>query len=261
MSIDPEFASAVKSALAVLATWSGELAGEGKYDEALQVLATGLRLAPQDAALRHNRTAVWGALAEAAMKAGQDAEALAILDRAAAEVPDAAGAFAGLKAWVYVRKGEEQARAGAWQKAADRIEPGLTHLDGRPREEFRRWAVSLYARWAQAELQGGHFAEAVDVLDRGLVREPKDPLLSASLAYAAQEWARDVSARKGPAEAGQLLQRLIKEHPAVPDLKRGATGYVLVRVSHRAMPLPALVMFPSRCVFSPLLRQPGVRPQ
>ena len=31
--------------------------------------------------------------------------------------------------------------------------------------------------------------------------------------------------------------------------------------SHRAMALPALVMLPSRWLFSPLLRQPGVRPQ
>ena len=35
------------------------------------------------------------------------------------------------------------------------MESGLKRLNGRPREEFRKWGVSLYVRWARAELEGG----------------------------------------------------------------------------------------------------------
>ncbi len=42
---------------------------------------------------------------------------------------------------------------------------------------------------------------------------------------------------------------------------RRSTLMVTWASSHRAMLLPALVMPPSRWLFSPLLRQPGVRPQ
>ena len=60
MSLDQEFNSAVKNALASLGNWSRDLAAEGKFEEAVNVLGTGVELAPKDATLVHNRKVVWG---------------------------------------------------------------------------------------------------------------------------------------------------------------------------------------------------------
>src|SRR5262249_48387644 len=124
MSLDSEFASAVTNALAVLANWGAELARAEKFEDALLVLATGLELAPTDAALRHNHKAVWSAYAETEMKAGNDAKALAILQRALAEVPGESAHFLRMQAWVQIRRGEERVRAGQWEQAAALIDPG-----------------------------------------------------------------------------------------------------------------------------------------
>src|SRR4030095_8361485 len=59
MSLDPEFASAAKNALATLANWSLELGGQQQWQQALDVAAVGLTLAPKDALLINNRTAIW----------------------------------------------------------------------------------------------------------------------------------------------------------------------------------------------------------
>src|SRR6266852_2179265 len=133
MSLAPEFASAVKNALAVLANWSGELAKEKKFEEALKVLTVGVDLAPKDATLLHNRKGVWVEWAESETDADK---ALTILRRAAEEAPAEKAFFRSQESWVFLRAGEASIKAGEWEKALAAVEPGLTKLDGEQRGEF-----------------------------------------------------------------------------------------------------------------------------
>jgi tetratricopeptide (TPR) repeat protein len=149
MSLDPEFGSAVKNALAVLANWGTELSHDGKFQEALEVMATGLALAPQDATLVNNHSAVWSQWALNAVDAGKPEEALAILKRAATAIPG--GGFEAMQSLVYIRPADKRMREGKWEEALAAAVPGLETLAGGPRKELERWLGYFGQEWS-AEL-------------------------------------------------------------------------------------------------------------
>jgi len=229
MSLDREFDSAVKNALASLANWGNELCQAAKFEEAVRVLSTGLALAPKDALLLNNSKAAWQQWAEATAAAGNDEEAIAILRRAAAALPD--GNFPALQAWIYIRRGEELIKTGNWQQATSAIEPGLVKLDPVPQAELRRWMAEMPLRWALAELEKKDFKSAVEVLDRGRAHNPKDERLTQDIVYAVQEWAQDVQAKAGGAKAKALLVTQIKRFPDLAGLKDVAANFAIQTVN------------------------------
>ena len=125
VSLDAEFDSAVKGALGVLAKWGVELAEAGAPQAALEVIDTGLALAPKDAALVNNRLWAWQRWSEREIDAGHPDEALSILDRAAQAVPG--GGFLERKAWVFLKPAEKHANEGRWEEALRSAEPGLAN--------------------------------------------------------------------------------------------------------------------------------------
>jgi len=225
MSLDREFDSAVKNALASLANWGNELCQAGKFEEAVDVIATGLALAPKDALLLNNCKAAWQQWAEATSTAGKDDEAIAILRRAAVAAPG--GNFPALQAWIYIRRAEELIKKGKWQEAATAVEPGLVKLDPIPKAELRHWMSDLPIRWANDELAKGNFKNAVDVLDRGRALDPKDERLMHNIIYAVQEWAKDAQAKAGDAKAKAILVEQIKRFPETAGLKGVAANFVI----------------------------------
>jgi tetratricopeptide (TPR) repeat protein len=223
MSLDREFDSAVKNALASLANWSGELSGQGKFEEALNVLTTGVELAPKDATLLHNRKVVWGEWAEASAKAGKDDVALAILRRAAKEVPD--GNFAVMQAWIYIRRGEEFVKAGEWEKALAAVEPGFQKIDKGPQEELRQWQAGVPLRWGNALLAKQDYEKAAAVLQGARARAPKDSRLTNNLVYTIQEWVSATWTKDGDAKAKTLVVEQLKRFPDLKELKDVAAGH------------------------------------
>jgi tetratricopeptide (TPR) repeat protein len=170
MSLDPEFSSAVKNALAVLAKWGTELSHDGKFQEALQVVTTGLALAPEDATLVNNHSAIWSEWALSAVDAGKPAEALAILERAAAAVPG--GGFEGMQSLVYIRPADARIREGRWEDALAAAVPGFEVLAGEPRKDLDKWLGYFGQEWSTALAKKEGEAEALRAL-RGLaVRFP-----------------------------------------------------------------------------------------
>jgi HEAT repeat protein len=224
LSLDQEFPSAVKNTLTVLALWSWELAHGGKYEQAVEVLAAGLDLAPRDARLLHNRQAVWTHWALALLGQGKEADALAVLRRAVAAVPD--GPFAAMQAWVFIRKAEEQARAGKWQAALAAADSGKAELDGPAAAELRTYRTGLRLRWAHAEIAARRFEQALDALAGGLSADPGDRRLPAHLAFAVQEYVVDTHAREGEARSREVLAAQVKRFRAVPAVQGVAARYV-----------------------------------
>jgi tetratricopeptide (TPR) repeat protein len=206
MSLDPEFASAVKNALAALAKWGADLADRGKFEEGLQVLTAGLELAPDDANLRHNRKVFWGQWAQAAAAAGKDDQALDVLRRAAKSVPDDAPYFLAQQAWVYLRAAEARLDRGEWEQALAAVEPGLTKLEGAPLEDLRRWRRDLGLRQCAALLKKREFQKAAAVLAAGDAQNPGDARYAEARRYVLQEWARDTFTSAGEQPARELLR-------------------------------------------------------
>lgn len=165
MSLDPEFGSAVKNALAVLAKWGAELSHEGKFEEALEVVTTGLALAPKDATLVNNHSAVWSQWALSAVDAGKPSEALAILQRAIAAVPG--GGFQGMESLVYIRPADARIREGRWDDALAVAVPGFEVLRGEPRKELEKWLGYFGQEWSSALAKKEGEPEALGAL-RGL---------------------------------------------------------------------------------------------
>lgn len=223
MSLDREFDSAVKNALAVLANWGVALSREKKFEEALNVVATGLALAPNDAALVNNHKAAWSEWADSLIKAGQSDEALAVLRRAAEAVPD--GNFVRMQSWVFIRPGEEFAKSGQWEQALAVVAPGLKKLDSDPRRELAEWGRGLYHRWAESEQKKGRFAQAIDVLEKGLKESPSDKQFPGHLAYVVQEWGRSAYAKDGAAAAEKIMSDVLERFPQSADVKRVTKGH------------------------------------
>jgi tetratricopeptide (TPR) repeat protein len=228
MSLDPEFASAVQNALAVLANWSGELSRQRKFEEAIGVAGMGLQLAPQDAALLNNHRAVWSQWADTLMKDGMNDEALAVLRRAEQAIPKAG--FDRMRAWVFIREGEEHIRAGDWQGALRLVEPGLAKLDAVPREELAKWAESLHSRWAESEMRKGNLAGALDIVEKRMTERPQDRRLANHLAYLVQERLKHTDAEEGSEAADRAIPELLARFSPHADVRRVVTAHLQRRV-------------------------------
>jgi tetratricopeptide (TPR) repeat protein len=228
MSLDPEFASAAKNALATLANWSIELSEEQKWQQALDVAAVGLTLAPKDAGLADNQHAIWNRWGMSLIDAGQPDEAIAVFKRAATALPK--GGFESLQAWVYIKPGEDSIKARNWQAAFTATEAGLTKLDPVPREELVTWRANLFPRWISSETEDGHFDVAASVLSRALTETPDDKRLDEMAGYLGQEWAKKAST-EGYSKGLAVLTTLSRQFPAAGALKDAANSYVWRQVS------------------------------
>jgi tetratricopeptide (TPR) repeat protein len=225
MSLDPEFASAVQNALAVLANWSGELSRQRQFEEALKVTAIGLQLAPQDAALVNNHKAVWSQWADTLAKEGKADDALAILRRAESAIPD--GGFARMQSWVFLREGEEHIKAGNWTKAIAIVQPALArNLDPAAREEVVAWAANLHGRWAQSEMRRGNFSAALDLLAKRMAEEPQDQRARQNVAYVVQEQLRDKAAKEGPEAAEKVIPELLARFSQLDEVRQVGVAHL-----------------------------------
>ncbi len=227
LSLDPEFASAVKNVLAVLSKWSSELAGQGKFAEALEILASGLALAPKDVTLSHNHKVIWSEWALATMKPGKDDEALAILDKAAAAIPVEAAYFVNLKAWLYLREGEKLIKEGKWEEALASVEPAFSKLGTTAHAELAQWRSGLYLRWSNSELDKNNFAQAMAILEKGLEVAPEDQHFINNFGYVVQVWGQSVYDKQGEKAARDLLKNLLKRYPR-PEVKKAARYIVFL---------------------------------
>jgi tetratricopeptide (TPR) repeat protein len=223
MSLDSEFDSAVKNALAALANWGVELSRDKRFDEALNVVATGLELAPEDATLVNNHTAIWGEWAETLIKEGQRDEALAVLRKAAKAIPT--GHFVKMQAWVFIRPGEELVKSGHWEQALALVDPNLQKLDGEPRRELQDWGANLFLRWAQSELTAKRFDKALDVLDRALALQPENNAVVRQLAYVVQESATAAYSRDGAAKSQEFAAELVGRYSKFKEVREVAQGH------------------------------------
>jgi tetratricopeptide (TPR) repeat protein len=224
MSLDPEFASAVKNALAVLANWSVALSQDRNWPAALKVVQTGLALAPDDPSLRHNHAAVWTQWASSEIDAGHPDAAINIFKRAAAAIPN--GGFAELQAWVYIKPGEQLLGQKNWDAAFALATAGMAKLDPVPAGDLERWRNDIYLRWFGAEMYNDRFEAAAGVLARGLAALPGNSRLTQDTGYLAQQWARGAAARDGYRAGLAALRTVKQQFGALPAVSDAVLGFV-----------------------------------
>jgi tetratricopeptide (TPR) repeat protein len=160
MSLDPEFASAVKNALASLANWGVELAKQKEFDKARQVVTIGLELAPKDATLRNNLIYVYQEGAVQLLTAGKPAEVNAWLEGGIKQFPDRPE-LQRLRGDVYLGHAARLIRKKSWPAAADAVAVGLANVPDA--KEARKGVGYLAQEWSREAYKkdGTEKAEAV----------------------------------------------------------------------------------------------------
>lgn len=226
ISLDPDFASAAKNALAALANWSLTLSGEGRWEDALSVIQVGSELAPDDALLANNHKAIWSNWAKALAAKGDREAALAVLNRGHTALPDAG--LEALQAWVFIEEGETQAVAQQWEQALRATDAGLGLLEGQARADLEAWRASIYLRWMNSRLDMSDFASVPGIIQAGLTQYPDDKRLLNAIPYLGQEWA-DTLPEFGVAM--KMLADLSDQFPPrEEELTKVASRYIWQRI-------------------------------
>eukprot|EP00913_Durusdinium_trenchii_P008797 g8263.t1 len=224
LSLDAEFASAVKNVLAELVNWSGSLAKAGQYEDALRVIGTGLRLAPKDAKLNHNHKVFWTNWSLSEIDAGNVDRALRILRKAEAAIPG--GGFAAMQSRVFTRPGEKLAKSGKWSAAIALTNRGLKLVNRTAAAELNDYRVGLYLRWGNAELQRRRFDQATDALAKGFAAAPNNRKIVNNLSYVAREWTTSVYKKQGFAAALSVAGQLRKQFPKLNGVRKSVGSFV-----------------------------------
>ena len=231
LSLDPEFPAAIQGVLGVFARWGHELAENMDYQQAIQVVTAGLRLAPQDRTLLHNHRVTLQKWAVAEIEGGRQESALQVLHAAHRTLPNAG--FDGMQSYVYIYPGEKQAQKKQWEQALTLAETGLATVAEAAHQELKGWRNSVYQRWSQAAMAQQNFAEAVDVLNRALEADPDERRFRQNRAYIIQEWLAGTLASSGVAEAEQLLGEITSRFQGQQRVQRVTDRFLQSMVATR----------------------------
>jgi len=218
LSLDPEFPSAIQNALSVFANWSNELSENAEHERAVRVVTTGLRLAPEDQNLLHNRKAIWQRWALAEIEGNRRTAAIDVLTQAAEQVPD--GGFDRMQAYVFIHPGEKLAEDEQWEDALKLAGNGLEVVIEAAQGELRDWRNGVYHRWSNTALDKADYATAADVLERAMQAAPEEHRFSGNTVYVVQEWLRNTYESDGLADAEALMIKLAVRFEDIEDTQR-----------------------------------------
>jgi tetratricopeptide (TPR) repeat protein len=172
MSLDPEFASAAKNALATLANWSLELSQQKQWQKAVDVISVGVELAPNDAALVNNQNAIWSNWVMSLVGSGQFDAALAVIDGAGERFKDQQGKIK-LAEYIVDSGARAKMKAQSWDDAANLYAHGLK----RDPENalLRNNAVYLAQQWMYAAVAKGGAPTLMPVARQAIGKFPDLP--------------------------------------------------------------------------------------
>lgn len=207
LALDATNSSAAKNILADLSNWGPKLADAGNHEDGIRVQAIGLKLAPNDSALKNNHAVLWKEYAHAEMKAGKEEQALAVARRAATVLPERD--IYRLPAQLFESRGEDLVKAGQWEQALALGRRGLAKLDGAAAKELRSWRADLYLRWSDERRKKGDWNKVFAVLAQAQADDPKDTRYPSQLRYLAQERLRETAAKE-PAKLAEHVAELRK---------------------------------------------------
>ena len=218
LSLDREFASAVKGVLGVLTNWSLHLARQGDYRESLKVVQVGLKLAPKDARLKNNHIALWQEWARKLIDRNRLDEALKVVRSAQTSVPH--GPFTDMESWVFTRPAFKAMQRRRFQTALKIARSGLRKLDGKSKVQVAEMQYRIYFRWGDHEFRRQRFSNSAEAYARGLELKQDDRKLTGNLRYVLWKWAQQESKTKDLDQAVKLLERELRRFKEVKRIGR-----------------------------------------
>jgi tetratricopeptide (TPR) repeat protein len=217
LSLDPEFHSAIQNILGTVGSWSSDLSADGEFEQALNVLSMGLRLAPDDKGMRHNQKVTWQKWAITEIKGDRRASALEILARASKALPEAG--FEEMQAFAFIYSGQKLVEAKKWELAVQLATDGLDTLPPVAQKELRQWRINVVNRWAISVLDKKQFAEAADILEQAMKADPAERDFANNTAYLVQQWLEQTRTDDGREVAEALMVKLTGRFGELRDVQ------------------------------------------
>ncbi|MEZ5653551.1 MAG: hypothetical protein R3E87_23700 [Burkholderiaceae bacterium] len=237
LSLDAGLNSAVKNSIATLGRWAAHEAKAGDFERAVDHIEAGLALAPNDAALNHNRRVVWQQRINAAAERLAPDAFRDLIARANAAVPEAG--FDRQQALTYIRSARALAERGQWAPAFDVASQGAGRLNDPSQAELDRYRSALLARWMSAMIEADRWRDALSAAERGAEALPGDWRLRRNSAYLLQEWSEAELASNGPEAAIDAVRAVRSRFPDNAEVSRAARSFVGRRINelqHSAQP-------------------------
>ena len=216
LNLDPEFPSAIQAVVGTLGNWSGELIAQDNFEQALEVISVGLRLAPEDNQFRHNQKIVWQSWAITEIKNNRRQQGLEIFKRAAKALPKAG--FEEMQAFAFTYPGNKLVDAKQWDAALELATEGLKTLPPAAQKELHQWRNSLYNRWTLVTLDRKDYPAAAKILEEAMMADPKERDFTSNTAFLVQEWLASTNAKQGLAEAESLITKLGNRFSSVDNV-------------------------------------------
>lgn len=211
LCLDPTHEQAAHNALAHFTNWGNDLMKEEKFEQALVVIGVGLELAPKDHGLLNNRKVAWVHYADAKLKNGTPAEALAILRRAAKQIGEKE--LQSAEADLFLRRGQELLKAGKWDEALALGAEGLKLTEGDQREKVRSWRNGLFLNKSNDRVKKGEYEAALNVLKEGQMLDPTYKGFQQNTLATYDNWADTFMKKKDWAGAIEIYRKGLKELP------------------------------------------------
>ncbi|MBI3408940.1 MAG: hypothetical protein HY040_11370 [Planctomycetes bacterium] len=223
LALDPTDQTATNNLLAIFVNWGPDLSKEKKFEDAVRVLAFGQSIAPKSDGLRNNHQVVWSQYIEATLSEGRGAEALKIIERAAAALPSDRE-FRKPSVWI-TRHADKIQRDKGWEAALDAVETGLKLLPPDARKELLQERSSMYRSWSQSLLVKNDADGSLKVLARAYALDPKDREIIAGIGYHTQEALRRIGEKSGREAVIAHYKALREQFPDVSEVTARGAGY------------------------------------
>jgi tetratricopeptide (TPR) repeat protein len=217
LSLDPEFHSAIQAVLSTVGSWSNDLSADGEFEQALNVLSMGLRLAPDDKGMRHNQRVTWQNWAITEIKGDRRTSALEILARASKALPEAG--FEEMQAFAFIYSGQKLVEAKKWELAVQLATDGVDTLPPVAQKELRQWRINVVNRWAISVLDKKQFAEAAEILEQAMKVDPAERDYANNTAYLVQQWLEHARTDDGREAAEALMIKLAGRFGELRDVQ------------------------------------------
>jgi tetratricopeptide (TPR) repeat protein len=173
LCLDPDSPSAVNNATAGLANWGKALTEGGKYEQALDVLAAGLAIAPGEDIFRTNTIAAYDAWAKSRADKEDWAGAVGVYEKGLVQFPGDKHLAGNAKVYWYRRAeylladGKDDAAVAACRQAAAAL----------PREKahFLEAEADLYRQAGSKLAKAGNWPEAIALAEQGMGKVGERP--------------------------------------------------------------------------------------
>lgn len=168
LRLDPANDAAALNTVAFLNDWALVLSNDHQYERAIDVVALGLRAAPHDSALLNNHKFIWQEYADWQFQVDGEDAAIAVLRRAAANVPD--HDFAVRESYPFEKLAEPLLVAGRMTEAVKIVDRGIAKVNDEARQRLREWksahVFNYVLRQMRSHLEAGRYEAALSAISR-----------------------------------------------------------------------------------------------